>query len=96
MVDDFFDVGKMVQRPQVRDKSDNKLLFRSCVSMHNEQLKYTRAIYNLFDLLGDLGGVTEVIMIVFGFIFYSVSEHSFYLTASQKLFYAKTTQNDVF
>jgi hypothetical protein len=44
----------------------------------------------VFDLLGDLGGVTEVIMIAFGAVFFSVSEHSFYLTASQKLFFART------
>ena len=50
----------------------------------------------MFDLLGDLGGVTEIIMIVFGFILFSISEHSFYLTASQKLYYARTAEKDMF
>jgi hypothetical protein len=50
----------------------------------------------VFDLLGDLGGITEVIMIIFGTFLFSISEHSFYLTASQKLFYAKTSDNEVF
>ena len=64
--------------------------------LHNESVKFNRQIYNIFDLLGDLGGVTEVIMLVFGFFLFSVSEHSFYLTAISKLFYARTTDEDMF
>jgi hypothetical protein len=75
-------VGKFVNRPTVRELGDQMLLYKSSVWLHSEQYKLTRQIYNIFDLLGDLGGVTEVIMIVFGFILFSFSEHSFYLTAS--------------
>lgn len=53
-------------------------------------------MYNSLDLLGDLGGVTEVIMIFFGFILTSVSEHSFYLTATSKLFFARTSDSTIF
>lgn len=59
-------------------------------------IAHSRRKYGLFDLLGDLGGVTEVIMIFFGFIFYPISEHSFVIKAAKKLFYARTTRNDVF
>lgn len=61
---------------------DGNLLYSSSVYLMNEQYKLTREIYNVFDLLGDLGGVTEVIMLCFGFFLYSISEHSFYITAS--------------
>ena len=50
----------------------------------------------MFDLLGDLGGVTEVIMICFGFMLYPISEHSFYLKAFKKLFIAKTADDKIF
>lgn len=50
----------------------------------------------MFDLLGDLGGVTEVIMIIFGFWIYPISEHSFYLKAFKKLFIAKTADENMF
>lgn len=50
----------------------------------------------MFDLLGDLGGVTEVIMICFGFMLYPISEHSFYLKAFKKLFLAKTADENIF
>ena len=74
-------MGNHVVRPTVRDLSGN-LLYSSSVLLMNEQYKLTRQIYNVFDLLGDLGGVTEVIMLCFGFFLYSISEHSFYITAS--------------
>ena len=41
-------------------------------------------------MLGDLGGATEVILIVFGVIFYPISEFSFWIKAIQKFFYVKT------
>jgi len=34
----------------------------STTILHNESVKFNRQIYNIFDLLGDLGGVTEVII----------------------------------
>ena len=74
-------MGNHVVRPTVRDLGGN-LLYSSSVLLMNEQYKLTRQIYNVFDLLGDLGGVTEVIMLCFGFFLYSISEHSFYITAS--------------
>ena len=59
-------------------------------------MKFSRQVYNIFDLLGDLGGVTEVIMLTFGFFLFSVSEHSFHMTAIKKLFYARTRDNEIF
>ena len=58
------------------------ILYRANVWLAAESNKHTRGMYNALDLLGDLGGVTEVIMIFFGFILTSVSEHSFYTTAT--------------
>jgi hypothetical protein len=50
----------------------------------------------LLDLLGDLGGVTEVIMIVFGLFIFPVSEHSFIIKAVKKLYMAKTKNDKLF
>ena len=57
---------------------------------------HSRKVYALFDILGDLGGVIEVIMIVFGFIFFPISEHSYIIRASKKLFYARTQDENLF
>ena len=44
----------------------------------------------MFDLIGDLGGVAEVIILCFNFLILPISEHSFILQAAKKLFYART------
>lgn len=57
---------------------------------------HERAIYSLLDLLGDLGGVTEVMMIVFCFLLLPISEHSFIVKAMKKLYIARTRETDLF
>ena len=57
---------------------------------------YSRSVYGLSDLLGELGGVFELILLIFGFFLFPISEHSFILKAGQKLFYAKSPQNTTF
>jgi len=40
--------------------------------------------------MGDLGGVIEVLLIVFNIMFLPMAEHSFNLKAIKKLFLART------
>ena len=49
----------------------------------------------MLDLLGDLGGVCEVIVGVLGIFLFPVSEHSFIIKASKIVFLAKTNK-DIF
>ena len=55
-----------------------------------------RSIYGFLDLLGDLGGVMEIILLAFGFFLNPFSEHSFLLNAANSLFYARTDQEGMF
>jgi hypothetical protein len=55
-----------------------------------------RKIFGWFDLLGKLGGITNVMMLLFGWILFGVSEHSFVLKAAKKLFLARTKDNNLF
>jgi hypothetical protein len=73
-----------------------EIIFSSVTWLNNESTKFSRQVYNIFDLLGDLGGVTEVIMITFGFFLFSVSEHSFHMTAIKKLFFVRTKDETLF
>ena len=57
---------------------------------------YSRRIYGWFDLLGDLGGITEVFILTFTYFFAPISEHKFIVNASKKLFKARTKSNDLF
>lgn len=53
-------------------------------------------MYNFLDLLGDLGGLTEVFMVSFGFFLYPISEHSYHVQAIKRLFMARTKDDDLF
>ena len=48
------------------------------------------------DLLGDIGGVTEIFMIIFGTLFSSWTFHTFILKALELLYVAKTKQKNLF
>lgn len=56
--------------------------------------KHIRKLYSLFDLLTDLGGVAELLVILFGIIIFPFSEFSFNIKAIQKLFYVRTRNDD--
>jgi len=53
-------------------------------------------VYGILDLIGDLGGVTELILLVLGSIFLPISRHSFYLSVIKTLYMANTSESDLF
>jgi hypothetical protein len=72
------------------------LVFAVSIYLDEEINSHSRKIYSLLDLLGDLGGASEVILICFGLIFYPISEFSFWLKALDKLYIAKTSNPHLF
>lgn len=66
------------------------------MTLEAESIRHIRYIYSLLDVLGDLGGVTEVIMLLFGFFLYPISEHSFILQALRRLYKARTKDDTIF
>jgi hypothetical protein len=59
-------------------------------------VEHSREIYNILDLVGDLGGVLEVLLTLFGIFMFRISERSFVLKALEKLFLAHTVQTNIF
>ena len=57
---------------------------------------HTREAYSAMDLLGDLGGVVEVIIGTIGVLLYPISEFSFVFRAIEKLYFAKTKNSKTF
>jgi hypothetical protein len=45
--------------------------------------------------LGNIGGVFELLLLIFGFFIMPVSEHSFYLEAAKKLYFARTSNKNL-
>tara|TARA_B110000285_G_C15087460_1_gene597030 strand:- start:544 stop:765 length:222 start_codon:yes stop_codon:yes gene_type:complete len=61
-----------------------------------EEIVFKRAIYGYFDLVGDIGGVMEILEVVFGLLLLPISYHSFVIKATSKLFTAKTGDKTLF
>ena len=57
-----------------------------------EIVKHSRKVFGWFDLLGRLGGITNVMMLLFGAFIFPISEHSFVLKAAKKLWIARTRE----
>ena len=64
--------------------------------MDNTYVKHSRQVYNFLDLLGDLGGVAEIIILVLGVAILPISSHSFQMRIFQRLYLAKTKDPSIF
>lgn len=58
--------------------------------------EHLRLSYSLFDLIGDLGGVFQLLTDFVGVLFLSIAHHSFILSAMEKLFFVKTADGQIF
>ena len=57
---------------------------------------HLREVYSFIDILGDLGGVLEVIMVVMGGLLLPIAEHHFTLQAAKRIFMAKSSDPKLF
>jgi hypothetical protein len=85
----------VIDRPYAYGKFPGEIL-RISSYLEEEAEYYTRHVYNLLDLLGNLGGVSNVILLVIGIVLYPISEQSFELKATSELFKARTSNNEIF
>jgi hypothetical protein len=65
-------------------------LYQSIILLDQEQINHKRTSYNALDFMGDLGGVTELIMVLFGYFLIPIAEHSFLVKTIRAAFMAKT------
>lgn len=77
-------------------KPESALIWSQMYGIHEDTVTAVRAIYNLLDLFGDLGGVLEIFIAIFAVFIEPMSEHSFVITAISRLFYARTHVKDLF
>ena len=70
---EFYQLSNMVNKPINKNKYPGEL-FRCTMSLGREAILHKRKVFNLIDLLSDLGGVIEVFIIIFGMIFFAISE----------------------
>ena len=51
------------------------------------RIYHARAIYDFLDLLGDLGGIVEIFIVMFGALLFPISYHSYVVKAISRLFF---------
>ena len=78
------DISYYDTMPQARGSLFQAIMFRDNLSVY-----HGRAIYSLLDLMGDLGGITEIFSIMFGMFLFPISYHSYIVKSLGKLFFAK-------
>lgn len=64
----FFSMGNKLSQKIVRD--GQKFLYYSTTFIDTEKNIHKRQVYSIFDLMGDMGGVLDALITIFGlFIF---------------------------
>ena len=92
----FFDFSAPHQYFEMRNINFPGLVFQSDLYFDEHGMTHMRSIYGLFDLLGDIGGVFELVTRVTSIFVFSISYHSFTLASIKKLFLVKTTSDTIF
>ena len=62
----------------------------------SELITHERKDYSLFELMGALGGLIELVLLIFGVLLHPISENSFIVEAIEKLFWANTKDPNLF
>lgn len=68
----FFQIDKFYSHEIIKEAKPNQIYIMT-VYLSEKGLAHKRVVYNLLDVMGDIGGVFEITMIVFGFMFFPIS-----------------------
>ena len=75
---------------------ENIRLYSITLFLDKNRMEHTREAYDVTDLIGDLGGVLEVMISFIGIFLFSISRHSFSLKILEKLFLARSNDKKIF
>lgn len=107
MEDDWFQIGQISKNGSyfnVKDtllwrkfaQSQNLLLLEHTLFLCSAHITHKRKIYDIVALLGDLGGVTEVITLVLGCLLFRISKSSYNMMSTKRMFLARTKDDELF
>ena len=84
----FLDIGEIIHkefpRPKVGINTDTVLIINYV--LHDRDLTHVRDIYNLIDLVGDLGGIQEFFISLVGIFVFPISYFSYNIKVLEELF----------
>ena len=84
----FFTLGKNINNP-IHNEAIPGFLTIS-IYLQQESVLHVREVFNMIDLIGELGGVIEVFIMLFGFFLFPVAQFSFVIKATKMMFLART------
>lgn len=93
---EYLNADKFVDRSEQWTAATNTTLVRINIYRSALQKSHERQVYGFIDLLGDLGGILEVIMVVTGGLIMPISEHHYILQAAKRIFMARTSDPTLF
>ena len=107
MEDDWFQIGQIskegsffqVHESLTRFKYEGDsggLLLEHVLYLSRTMVTHKRKIYDIVALLGDLGGVTEVITLAMGILLFPISESSYNMMSTKRMFLARTKNTGLF
>lgn len=79
----------------LEDQNPNHL-YSNMFYLDETGISHKREVYNFIEALSDIGGIIEIMLILFGLIFLPISRHSFYLHAARFMFFARSRDSTLF
>jgi hypothetical protein len=70
------------------------VVYKDAITLSYNQLTHKRTAYNTLDLLGDIGGITEILAIFFSMILWAFGYVSFVNFELKKLYVARIKKNE--
>ena len=61
---------------------EKEVIYRSEFDMSIHAIEHERTVYGVLDLFGDVGGILEIFVLLFGIFVFPYSEHSFKLSSA--------------
>ena len=90
---DFYTVGSRVFKDEMIRKSqdwDPEAVYWNNLIPEGQVIVHEHHVYNLLQMIGDLGGVKEIIVSIIGFFIMPLSTFAFQLKAFERLYFART------
>ena len=56
-------------------------IFKSEMYIDQDFLRHRNDNYTIFNIIGDIGGVLELLIMIFGILIYPINQNSFYIEA---------------
>ena len=87
--EDYIEIGKSSRNSRYRTGNDSNILFQFQFDASNNEIFTTRDVFNVFDVLGQVGGISGIVVGFFCSIFAYVADHLLILDVIENLFIIK-------